>query len=289
MNRFKRKRGKRSVRPSYKTKNLSTSPNQQLLLSYYSECDLFIFNNTSVNPDNIINCNETRISCETKSTSHIHNIGQPPTVLGPQNEGESIAILPSITLSGKRLRTVALVPGKTAVSLEPYVVCDVPYRLQHWQHLSYWFSGNEKSWFQVSHIIRYINDIVLPHTQKQNAVLLVDCAPHHMHDSIKTHCTNNNIHLMYVPKNNTSICQPLDVSIFGPVNASHAAWTVRQRDIDVDHKPPLPYSFHAFMHYYHAVRPQTITSAFHKACKPSNSAHQTTLESSSTSHSSSHQ
>ena len=211
-------------------------------------------------------------------------------MLGNENkQGQSLAILPSITFSGKKLAILAVIPGKTIQSLKKYIDSDAHESAdKNNSHIQYILSGNRKSWFSEKHIHQYIDDIVLPHTNYNPSLLLLDSARHHITSAVKKHCKSHNINLVIIPPHTTSICQPLDVRIFGIVKPQLQQYTINQREASPNKSSPIHTTFHEFMSYYHRLRPSTIVKAFTTACKPRNSARKTTLDPSSTSKSASH-
>ena len=128
----------------------------------------------------IINADETILRSEYNSRCTLRKINSDSVVTGTPNNNKTLAVLPSITLTGKRLRTYVIIPGKTKRSLHKFHH-DNHFPSRHYSHRTVLFelSGNRKSWFNIKHMHTYIHQIILPYTQYQPSILLLDSATHH--------------------------------------------------------------------------------------------------------------
>jgi hypothetical protein len=275
-----------SVTHSYKPINLSDPTTQSSLNTYYTTC-ASLLNNIDIDRDLIINADETQICGFYASTSSITVTGQRSIVEGQNNkQGQVVALLPSITLAGKKLKSFALVTGKSAESIlkfkiasnnNPHDITNTSHRIYNNNLVKYYYTGNNRvPWFKQQHLIDYLHEVILPHTQYRDSYLLLDHATHHFTASVKAAASSYNINLIPIPAKATHICQPLDVGVFGSITTQLPSYNVDLTDDDDGDGASLAANFHALLYHYHRVSKAQIVTAFHSACKPSESAPSTT-------------
>ena len=76
------------------------------------------------------------------------------------------------------------------------------------------------STFNDDMIIIYLRRIVISYMQRKNlssVLLIIDSAPCHLTGKVKDFCSQNQIVLLFVPKQMTNLLQPADVCWFAPL------------------------------------------------------------------------
>ena len=121
------------------------------------------------------------------------------------------------------------------------------------------------SWFNKTHLIKYINDTIIPYTQNRSSLLIIDNATYHRDNEIKQLCTNNHIELMYIPDRCTDSCQPLDMGIFGPVKMQCNAEFKKHAAGVVESHRKLSMKYEAFVKAWRHLSKQSIVDSSYKA------------------------
>ena len=131
--------------------------------------------------------------------------------------GYRVTFASTINCAGIRIPTMII----SEVKKEPEV--------SKWARKLCVFRTHEKAWINNSNMLWWVNTVFVPHVEKirmendwpkgKRALLYVD--KHTTRNSVAflSALEDANIDLVILPGGSTSICQPLDVSIFGPTKA----------------------------------------------------------------------
>ena len=112
--------------------------------------------------------------------------------------------------------------------------------------------------FNKTHLIKYIKDTIIPYTQNQPSLLIIDCATYHRDNENKQLCSNNHIELLYIPDRCTDSCQPLDVGIFGPVKMQCNAEFKKHAAGVVESHRKLSIKYEAFVRAWNHLRSKQL-------------------------------
>ena len=111
----------------------------------------------------------------------------------------------------------------------------------------------------------YIRDVIIPYTQKQPSLLIIDYATYHRDNEIKQLCSNNNIGLMIIWDRCTDSCLPLDVGIFGPIKMQCNADFKNHASGVVESHRKLTMKYEAFEKAWRHLSKQTVGGAWRKS------------------------
>jgi hypothetical protein len=78
------------------------------------------------------------------------------------------------------------------------------------------YTGTESGNMNNDELIKFIEDIIVEHTQDQPAALFLDSLNYQHNDRTKETCNNHNITVYRIPPNTTGWLQPCDIVLFGP-------------------------------------------------------------------------
>ena len=177
-------------------------------------------------PSLIINADETRLGNTYISDTSIHYIGQPAIVNAQTNTtgGHCTTIIGATTLSGRKLPLFLVKKGVTDAIFDSIT-----------KHRDLILQPHTSNWVNTDCFLEYLNKAIKPYTNGENACLIIDSSSLHLTDEVMNECDEWNIELIYVPKNHTDTCQPLDIGVFGPAKSSMKARLHKQRiDCDTD-------------------------------------------------------
>lgn len=81
------------------------------------------------------------------------------------------------------------------------------------------YNRTQSGWFDTQCFEDWFFKIALPYLRRKEGkkVLICDNLASHISYRIIKSCTENNIQFVFLPKNSTHLCQPLDVAVFGPL------------------------------------------------------------------------
>ena len=128
-------------------------------------------------------------------------------------------------------------------------------------------SGTNQSicWLRTKHMLTYINDVIIPYTQNQPCLLILDTSTWHHDQSIIYLCGSNHIELLYVLDRCTGSCQPLDVGVLGPVKSStNSSFYNKAKHIVQAHRR-LSLKYECFVKAWEHVSRATVIAAWHKS------------------------
>ena len=192
--------------------------------------EIYAFLQLTIPPTMIFNIDETQIL--TASTrQHTKSInGLVGQVHGkPNKEGRVLALLCGTSASGRNLDIVVKYKGMTQKAGNKFI------KHPHNLHL---IPSDSRStpWINHDDIMNYIHQYIVPITNDQPSLLLVDHANHYNNLIENQYIIMHNIKVLYVPARCTGLTQPLDVGVFGPVKSS----MYRKRDDYIRMNPSAP-------------------------------------------------
>jgi hypothetical protein len=177
----------------------------ETISSYFTHLQVTL---DGVPPSNIINFDETCLSDDPGSKKFVFRRGckYPERVINSTKAATSIMF--ACTADGKMLH--------------PYVVYKADHLHDRWLaggplHVRY--NRSRSGWFDHTCFADWFLTVVLPFCRRMEGakVLIGDNLSSHFSEEVIAKCADNNIRFACLPPNTTHLCQPLDVSTFGPL------------------------------------------------------------------------
>ena len=113
----------------------------------------------------------------------------------------SITLIPTVAVSGNKLPLCWINPAKTDRLIKKL---DLPTSVKSFYSL--------KGWTTEGVMLKYLDDVVVPYTKRRPCALLVDSFRAHWTPMVRQASWWYNIELIEVPKGQTPLFQPLDIS-----------------------------------------------------------------------------
>ncbi len=126
--------------------------------------------------------------------------------------GTKITTLPTISAAGDKLQLCAILRGKT----ERCLTATRADAGEEGGKVRLYYS--EKGWVNEGIMLRWLEDVVRPHTQGAPAALLLDSYTAHFTDAVQAAAAAMDLKLIQVPAGTTAEMQPLDVGFNGPLS-----------------------------------------------------------------------
>lgn len=81
------------------------------------------------------------------------------------------------------------------------------------------YNRTKSGWFDSLCFEDWFLKIAFPFLRRkqEKKILIGDNLASHLSYSVIKSCMENDIHFVFLPKNSTHLCQPLDVAVFGPL------------------------------------------------------------------------
>jgi hypothetical protein len=231
-----------------------TEESERLLANFRSQVikDIRVYG-----ADHVVNADETAVYRVGKIISCIGKVGTESVQLSyGGNEKECWTFMPSITASGRRLRTIVCKTGKTERTFRNMTLPkDV---VTHY---------NDSGWSDEEMIKKLINLVAIDTgaTKNQKTVLGLDCYWSHFTAPVKRLARKKNIILRILPPGMTSKAQPLDVSIFGGIKTRMRRLFRKFHIRTGGGHIPMAEAVQQFFASYYSFSKRSITSAFSKA------------------------
>lgn len=122
------------------------------------------------------------------------------------NPKERISLMPCITASGKKLRFSWIKKAKTYKAIREMKLPG---------DCASYFSN--KGWVNEGIMCYWLNEVVKPYLQRKPAAIILDEYYAHWTLNVVNLCEELNIEMIQVPGGTTAVCQPLDISVMGPM------------------------------------------------------------------------
>ena len=202
---LKRHKEEISVRSANNIKRARAEVGPDVIRKYFQNLASSIEN---VAPSHIFNYDETNLSDDPGRKQVLAKRGMKYVDRVQNNTKSSISVMFCASADG--------------IVLPPYIV----YKAEHlW---STWCSGGPKGtrfnrsksgWFESPHFLDWFKTIFLPFSKKLDGtkILIGDNLSTHFCPDVLKMASDNNIKFVCLPPNSTHLCQPLDVSFFGPM------------------------------------------------------------------------
>jgi len=166
--------------------------------------------------NNIINADETFCRTFPHSLSHVYGFtnngreGRQVKINVDVKQG--ITCMTTVTASGQCLSPFFVKKGLTNRCIQE--ILDENILATH----------SENGWMNETVAIKWIDDVILPHLNKQPGCLIWDIFRAHLTDNVKDHLKSHNIKPIYVPASMTWKRQPLDTHIFAVLKKKYQAF-----------------------------------------------------------------
>jgi hypothetical protein len=176
----------------------------QIACEYLESFDKFA---SEIAPHLIINIDETPayVRNSPSHTNHFANSAHPWQWIRASNRLK-ITVLASITADGTMIKPTIVAKGMTTQCESNFA--KLAKGSAFIQHTESGLTTGES-------FIQFIEAVLVPYTNNQPSLLILDQWPAHLTDSVRNCCHSHNISMREVPARATSLLQPLDVGIFG--------------------------------------------------------------------------
>ena len=157
----------------------------------------------------IINIDETCIPFDVYDNHSYAFTGTSPKVKGSSNkQSNRMTAVAAGTKSGKKLDTLFIVKGTPGGRIVSNL---------NSLNLKATFVAQNSAWVTSSTFKNYLQEVIFPYCKGNLFVLVLDNLSCHTREEIKSLVKCNGGSISYLPPYSTSICQPLDVGVFGPL------------------------------------------------------------------------
>lgn len=205
---FKRRNGITTSR--FRIRKITQQPQEDTFQSDIDACCMYLENVESLSnrfPARlIINVDETPSYVRNAPTSMLHFVHTPPPWgYSRVSEKKKVTVIGACTASGRMLKPAVIAKGTTSR-------CEQKYR--HLIHSSVFIQHTGSGNTTALSFIDYLEHVIVPYTQNQPSVLIVDSYAAHLTESVRSFCVNHCIELVVVPERATAELQPLDCAVF---------------------------------------------------------------------------
>ncbi len=124
---------------------------------------------------------------------------------------------------------------------------------------------SDNGWMNQGLVLRYLREVVVPYADGRQCALILDRFRAHWTQAVVDFAAAHRIHLISVPAGDTSISQPLDVSVNGPLKArARKAWRLQQAQRP-DTRLKVADAVCVFEQSYALTSPASISLGFKRA------------------------
>ncbi|KAH9231988.1 hypothetical protein K456DRAFT_1914359 [Colletotrichum gloeosporioides 23] len=173
---------------------------------------------TAIKPANRYNMDETGILEGKGDNGLVLGRAATKSVRKKQPRSQAwVSIIECISAVGKALHPLVIYKGKKVqqqwfpLDLNPY---------NRWE-----FTATENGWTTDDTAVKWLQRVFLPQTRPsqpdQVRLLILDRHRSHTTTDFMWECYTNNIHLLFLPPHTSYILQPLNQSVFSPINAAY--------------------------------------------------------------------
>lgn len=203
-------------KPERLTSTRARMMNREVIGRYFKDLETIVEGlNIASKPHVIWNCDEMGKIFEHSPVQVIAEKGQ--NCLGrTSSKSTNITIMACVNASGKRIPPMFVVKGKTSRSLHGFNTAMAPTG-------SRW-AFQKNGWMDDSIGEKWFAEVFLQHCGKERPQLLI-LDGHSSHETlgILMRAMEENIHILALPPHTTHFLQPLDRSVFGPLNKAYNA------------------------------------------------------------------
>ena len=186
--------------------------NPVVVTNYFNDLDALLYKlDLKDKPDQIWNCGETGKNFEHRPVKVIAAKGEKSVVGRTSASSSNITIMACVNAAGRTMPPLFVVKGKTSKSVHGFSTSAAPVGTK-------WFM-QKNGWMTDSIGERWFEEVFLAQCGDQRPQLLV-LDGHSSHESlaILELAIQHDIHILCLPPHTTHALQPLDRSVFGPLN-----------------------------------------------------------------------
>lgn len=160
----------------------------------------------AIPPHLFINVDECPSYVRNLPTHALHFTDSPvPWIWVRAKERDAVSVIGAVTGDGRVLNTAVISKGTTTR-------CEDKFRAE----LPHSFIQHTESGLTTSKsFVEYLEHVIVPYTNDQPSVLMVDAYKAHLTSEVKHFCKTHHLSLVVVPDRATAVLQPLDVAVFG--------------------------------------------------------------------------
>lgn len=170
---------------------------------------------------------------------------------------KKITIMPTITVSGKKLKFAWINDAKTNREI---------FNMFLPAHINSYFS--QKGWIVSSIMLEYLRQIVKPYLNGKPGALIVDDYGAHWTPEVRNYAAEIKLELIPVPPGCTDGFQPLDISVNGPMKRKRQRIAVEQRYKGVSVLDSKQETVLRASQAYDEIDKKCIISGWIQACPP---------------------
>lgn len=173
------------------------------------------------------------------------------------NPKQRITILPTITVSGKKLAFGWINRAGTLLGVSRMKIDG--------QIRSYY---SDSGWINAGIMVRYLEEIVKPYLRGRPGALIIDDYSAHWEENVIEKAKELNIELIKVPIGNTADFQPLDISVNGPMKQNRVRLQQEERWNNISTMDNVEELVNRAYKAYLDISPKIIQDGWMKACPP---------------------
>lgn len=194
-----------SLRNCENIKRVKAEVTEDTIISYFEHLNETVH---GIPPENIVNMDETNLTDD------------PGKKLVFIRRGEKHAR--RVIDFSKTSTSVMFAVAGNGTCLPPYVVYKSTNLYPEWIEdgpKNCQYNRTQSGWFDTQCFEDWFLKIALPYLRRKEGrkVLICDNLASHLSYNIIKSCSENNIYFVFLPKNSTHLCQPLDIAVFGPL------------------------------------------------------------------------
>lgn len=171
------------------------------------------------------------------------------------NPKQRITIIPTITVSGKKLAFGWINRAKSLQAISKMKIDG--------QIRSYF---SESGWINAGIMVRYLDEIVKPYLRGRPGALIIDDYAAHWEENVIAKAEELKLELICVPPGCTADFQPLDISVNGPMKQTRVRLQAEERWESISTMDNLPELVNRAYKAYQSITPKIIHEGWIKAC-----------------------
>ncbi len=255
--RFKSRHGFNRRKPKIikKIKESSRADRENEMISY---CAIVHEAVMKYGEDYVMNMDETPAwACEIPTKGWSNHGDENLELYSWGNDKTRITVLPTVTVSGKKLAFGWIHKAKTNEAISKM---KLPGQIR-----SYF---SHKGWINGGVMIHYLNEIVKPYMKGKPGALILDDYSAHWTPEVNELAAKMKLELILVPKCKTAELQPLDISVNGPMKQSRQKLSMENRWNNICVSDNVEETVIRAYNAYLLIKKQTIIEGWLEACPP---------------------
>ncbi|KAG3079098.1 hypothetical protein PC121_g7092 [Phytophthora cactorum] len=220
---------------------------------------LFKVNYRSYNASEVFNTDETGIYFDMSPAKILSPKGKAAPITAQQKNSARLTAVCTIRADGVKLPLLFIVRGEPNGTIERDELPTYP--------KGHIYTVQKKARMD-SRVWRFYLRSLLQWHIREPSILLIDNLECHISDEAEAIVAGELVSVLQpLPKNSTSVCQPLDVGVMGPLKAKlKALWLVEKTTATTASKKRLA-TIKRTIKTWESIEPETITKVFNKALK----------------------